>query len=678
MNCGRAVHWICFGALAVAHAAASAQQPPWRPELVPPGAGAAAQSAPLRIHVAGIPADAPARLAVELDALDVTSLAVLDGTDIVITPAQPLAFGSHRLRLIENTPEGDIAERGEWRFDIRKSSAFRDASLAANVTANAVDRVADHNLTAAPGKLQGNGSAQVQAAVANDDWKASGTASIVANGQASQMPPPGNRIDLAQYLIAAQRGAVAGRMGDQTLGPDSLVMQGFARRGVSADLSGGIGHVTGFAMRTTPTSGSQDLSGLEDSRNRVNGAVASINPLPGRPGDLVLSGTYVDGEGKTQNGVGVAGVDQASGGNAGDVAADARLFDRLLRLRGEYAHSSFDFDGSGTGIDARSGRAYSGLANYTPWHDLVVLNQPLVWNLGAERKQISTFFHSPANPGMIADRDLGQAFTGLSWRGMNVQASAGREHDNVDDLALLPTTQSRQRALSLGYSPLQTPSPTGAPSNPWYGQPMLNASYMMLKRDLAINPGALPLAEGPLHQTRNLMFGAQFQYATGGWGLSRGIVTDNDFTGQAPDTRTVSDRVQTGMRLAKANVAAYLQHDQTDNLSLDTRTQAAIAGATLAYPFTTRVTSNLGYTVRHAWAQQTPSDEIDSDATFGVSWILVAAAGTRPGVAVGMDGSRHRCRDKSGSTGGTLSTFAACADTYQMFLKVSVSWMPTY
>src|SRR5258708_19787571 len=141
--------------------------------------------------------------------------------------------------------------------------------------------------------------------------------------------------------------------------PEGLVMQGSARRGISADLSGGgIARITGFSMHTTPIAGSQDLSGVGDSHNRLDGVIAMINPFAGRPDDLAVSGTYVNGEGTTLNGAGVAGSNQAFGGRAGGVVADANLFDRLLRLRGEYAHSAFAFDGSRTRPPPHSAHPY--------------------------------------------------------------------------------------------------------------------------------------------------------------------------------------------------------------------------------------------------------------------------------------------------------------------------------
>ncbi|HUJ88126.1 MAG TPA: hypothetical protein VLX30_14855 [Burkholderiales bacterium] len=669
--------WMFGGAIAALHAMAFAQQAGWKPVFVPPGAGATAQTAPLRIHVAGIPADTPQHLGVELDDIDVTSLAALDGSDIVITPAQPIAFGAHTLRLVEYTPDGGIAERGQWAFEIRQSAAFLQSQLRANVTLTASQRVANHNVDTSVGPLQGTGSAQIQGRVANETWQANGSMSLVSSSQTAQMPLQGSHLDIAQYLLSAQHGSVSASVGDHTaLGPESLVMQNFARRGVTVDLAAGsAAHVTGFSMSATPLAGSRNLSGTQDDRNRIDGMVASLFPLPGRPEALALSGTYVDGESTGMSGAGVAGSPQPYGGHAGSLVADAQLFDKLLRLRGEAARSSYDFDGVGVGLEPQAGHAYSGLANYTPWHSLNVLGQPLVWNVGVQKKVLSTFFQSPATPGAIADRDMGQLFSGLNWYGLSAQAAAAKEHDNVDDLALVPRTRTTQHSFSLNWVPVQRAVAGTAPAMAWYGTPSLSASYVKVSKELTDNAGSFLLALGPLHETSNLMLGAQFQHASWSWGATHTRVEDQDFAGYTPQTVTTADRLQTAFLVKKLNVGASVEHDKTEDLTNVARSQAMIGGATLAYPFTRRVSSNLTYNVRHAWSDVPASDQITSDTTLGLNWVVVAANGQRPGLSLGLDGSYHSCRDKLASS----SSFGAvCENSYQAFVRMSISWMPSF
>lgn len=369
----------------------------------------------------------------------------------------------------------------------------------------------------------------------------------------------------------------------------------------------------------------------------------------------------------------MAGSPQPYGGHAGSLVADAQLFDKLLRLRGEAAHSSYDFDGVGVGLEPQSGHAYSGLANYTPWHSLNVLGQPMVWNVGAQKKVLSTFFQSPATPGAISDRDMGQVFSGLNWYGLSAQAAAAKEHDNVDELALVPRTRTTQHSFSLNWVPVRAGAQASA--MPWYGTPSLSASYVTVSKELTDTAGSFLLSVGPLHDTSNLMLGAQFQHATWNWGATHTRIEDKDFAGYTPDTVTTADRLQAGVLVSKLNLGASVEHDKTEDLTNVARAQAMIGGATLAYPFTERVSTTLTYNVRHAWSDVPASDQITSDTTLGLNWMVVAPSGQRPGMSLGLDGSYHSCRDKL----AVSSSFGAvCVNSYQAFVRMSVSWMPSF
>ena len=297
-----------------------------------------------------------------------------------------------------------------------------------------------------------------------------------------------------------------------------------------------------------------------------------------------------------------------------------------------------------------------------------------MWSVGAQKKVLSTFFQSPATPGAVADRDMGQLFSGLNWYGLSAQAAAAKEHDNVDDLALLPRTRTTQHSFSLNWVPLQRVAPGAAPATPWYGTPSLSASYATVRKELTDNAGSFLLALGPLHETSNLMLGAQFQHASWNWGVSHTRVEDKDFAGYSPETVTTADRLQAGFLVKKLNVGASVEHDKTEDLTNVARAQAMIGGATLAYPFTDRISSSLTYNVRHAWSDVPASDQTTSDTTLGLNWLVVAANGQRPGMSLGLDGSYHSCRDKL----AVSSLGAACLNSYQAFLRMSVSWMPSF
>jgi hypothetical protein len=264
-------------------------------------------------------------------------------------------------------------------------------------------------------------------------------------------------------------------------------------------------------------------------------------------------------------------------------------------------------------------------------------------------------------------------FSGLNWYGLSAQAAAAKEHDNVDDLALVPRTQTTQHSFTLNWVPPQTGAQASA--MPWYGTPSVSASYVTLDKALTDNAGSFLLAVGPLHQTSNLLVGAQFQHATWNWGFSHTRVEDKDFAGYTPETVTTADRLQTSVLVKKLNLGASVEHDKTEDLTNVARAQAMIGAATLAYPFSDRVSGNLTYNVRHAWSDVPASDQVTSDTTLGMNWVVIAASGQRPGVSLGLDGSYHSCRDKLAAAG---SFGAFCVNSYQAFARMSVSWMPSF
>ena len=69
------------------------------------------------------------------------------------------------------------------------------------------------------------------------------------------------------------------------------------------------------------------------------------------------------------------------------------------------------------------------------------------------------------------------------------------------------------------------------------------------------------------------------------------------------------------------------------------------------------------------------SDSITSDTTVALNWVVVPAKELHPGLSLGVDGSYHDCRDKLGEAASTLG---ACLTSYQAFVRLGVSWMPTF
>jgi hypothetical protein len=655
------------------HGVARAQQAQWTPELLQPATSTRAPTDPLRIRLANVPEKTLELLALELDEIDVTSMVTMDGDVVVYMPPQPLNYGKHQLRLVEHSQDGNINVRGQWTFELRKSALFRDAQVNGNVTINGGYRTSDKGLSdPAPDRGQADGNGQFNWSAENENWHTSGTLSIIANTQSQLMPRQAGHIDLGQYLAAADSGMFGIKVGDHAIGSDSLILQSFSRRGISASATtpDNKAALTVFSMHTTPITGAVNVLGVADSANLVNGAVATVQPIPSNVESLALMGAYVNGESNGQTSTNVIGGPGASGGSAGSIIADSNLLQQRLRLRGELAKSSYDFDGSSGDLAPLGGHAYSGLVTYVPWSDMVVTGHPFLWNLGLEKKLISTYFHSPSNPGGISDRDMSRIFTGVNWYGFDVQINAGKESDNVDDNPLIPVTDSRQRSSVITYSPQvnYAPQANGQPlETPWYGMPSFNVSFMSLNKDIAQLNGAVGGAlNQPVHSTYTSIAGANFQYVTWDWGIMQTWVKDQGYNlDTTPFTRTAATQLHGNFRFLEKLTAGMNAFSQNvDYVNAGTQTNGVGGGLNLAYPFTDKINSSLAYSTRHDWSTNGSGNTVASNTTAALSWVVKTPHGVTPGVKLGMDGSYQDVSNNSAA--------------YQVFLRLSLSWAPGY
>jgi len=648
-----------------------AQQAQWTPEFLQPSANTREPSDPLRIRLAKLPPKTLELLTLELDEIDVTSMMTMEGDVAVFNPPQPLANGEHQLRLVEHGQDGSISERGQWTFEMRQSALFRDAQANGTITVNGSYRASEKGLgNPPPDRSQADGTGQFNWAAENEDWRTSGMMSIIANSQTQAMPRQVGHIDLGQFQAAADSGMFGVKVGDHAIGPDSLILQSFNRRGISASATthGNKATLTVFSMHTTPITGGANILGVADSANLVNGATATVQPIPGNADALAMMGTYVNGESNGQTGSSVNGGPGASSGNAGSIVADSSLLQQRLRLRGEFASSSYDFDGSTGSLAPLGGHAYSGLVTYVPWSDMVVSGQPLLWNMGVEKKFISTYFHSPSNPGAISDRDMSRVFTGVNWYGLDVQINLGKESDNVDDNLLIPVTDTKQRSGVFTYSPQINYGPQAngqPPETPWYGQPTFSASFMSLNRDITQLSGTTTVSQ-PTHSSNSSAAKATFQYATWYWDITQTWVKDQGYNLDAtPLTRNSNTQLQGNFRfLEKLNVGMNVFSQNVKNEEAGTQTNGAGGGFNLAYPFTDKINSSLVYTTRHDWSNNGSSGTVTNNTTAAVSWNVVTAHGVKPGVKLGMDGSYQDVTNSNA--------------TYQVFLRMSLTWAPGY
>ena len=587
-----------------------------------------------------IPPDQRQGLALELDGIDVTSLLRWDGEYARFTPTQPLAFGTHRFRLLRFAADGTPAELGRWAIEVRSSRRFREISGAADITITGYQRLAKNLSGSAEAGTGAQGGANLKARLANGRWAIDGTANVFVD-TTRQSTSNESWIDLGQYLIsgtASNDQAIASLyVGDRAEDFNSLILQDFNRRGLagSARINALHAQVTAFSKRTDAITGAQDFFGLSDPDRRVDGVVARFQPLADHPAALDLSGAYITGKGKA-DGQGIGTVGEEASGDAWSGGIDSRLFGKQLHLYGEYAVSRFDFDGRGS-LDKVTDHAWRVGADFAP---APRAGRSYDWDIGVQNQRVGTFFTSLADPSLPSDQNITQVQGNLHWRALSLQASAARLNDNLEDESDIARVVSYDYDLSLDYAPDPELGPDGRITG-WLGTPDYTLQLHRTRNDEK-NRHASVAADPTNNRTRQATLGANFNYTRASWGLSYTYSDFEDMTGLTADTTTQSAILSASLPFFEDHliVAPSAQFQTT----LDSDNHVRLNETVLSLESTAALIANRlsgGLTLSMDRTRQT-DETIDCrvwsmDATL--AYTLLAARRNRPGFDLGVNGS---------------------------------------
>ncbi len=637
----------------------------WVPELQPPAGGSfyAADEAIVLVIPDEIAAGAAVELAVELDEFDVTALLQVEGGRLLLDPPEPLAAGMHQLRLVEYGSDGSIIERGAWSFEVRDGEALQELSASANTSVDLLYRFAGNDLIDPPDNFTAQGAGDARARIADGDWSIDADANYFLNSQQDQTID-GKRLDIGEYLFSGAYEAPTDlnvRLGHQDIGADNLIMSDFYRRGLSVTLAQPEENlsVTAFALRSEPILGVDNFTGVADSENRVQGVMVTARPIASLSENVEVSGTFYEGETRAVgNATGFFGED--SSGSGASLAVDTLWLDQRLRLRGELALTRFDFDDSGD-LPADDDLAYSLLASYAliPGGDSD--GEYVSWDVGVEHKRIGTFFASVANPFVVTDRETTLAFTNAVWGEVSMQAQAGYETSNVEELNVLPTDRTYFATFDASYSPVMEPDEDG--SYGWLGQPTFGLALNFNDGKQIDIPAAF-VGLGGDYQVRSATVSASSFYDFWSWSLSQSVNSFEDRSGATGDT--MNYLTDLGLQFQpdeSLTIGPYAQlsifrdnatADDLDsvNIGLD------IAADLIPEVLTSSINGSLNLT-------DSMGHSPDSYFVGGeVLWNAIPAEVNRPGVALAVTGSYQHTDD---------ADFFVADDILQVFGKVKLS-----
>ncbi len=347
---------------------------------------------PIRLELPqSLPTPVRAALHFELDDVSITDAIVFDAGVATYRPIQPLAEGSHRLRLVYAPDRGRWRELGVWQFAVKQ-----DSDTGGDATAVASKRAV----------TPFGAFAELELEVADDEVKES------------------DREDSPEKFLATLRaGQMQARVGPQKLAYNSLIHKDLDRPGAVAewDLGEQI-QIRGFGVSSQADSGYKRLVGTDDARYQLNGVLVEQQlPSYGDNQFSMVSG-WVSGTARSKG-------SEQHGGSAWSVAGNASMLSNQLRLHAEYAGSEFEWDRSAADTkEVDAGQAYAMSMEYHATEDA-----PHKWHVGTQYSEVTPWFGSLGNPTLSTDRINLRTYGGITVDEWQFDAAIDRRRNNLEE-----------------------------------------------------------------------------------------------------------------------------------------------------------------------------------------------------------------------------------------------------
>lgn len=651
--------------LAGISATALALEAGWRGEFAAASGPPIDPREPLRIK---LPDDIdPATLewlSVELDALDVTPILALEGTEIVLRPPRPLGTGTHRLSVTQYSEGGEAVDRGSWVFKVGQAVSYQaraDGTLAATYRADARD-IPEESL---PGKkVTADAVLRLEASAGTADWQVGGN----IDGAWTSQPAEGfDHFEGGNYLATVRVNDVTGQLGQLDPNAESSIISAFQRRGVALSYSnrGQEVQARGFALHTTPVAGFNEGVGIHDPDNRVLGGALTLRPIPKHGEWLTLTGIYLVGSQGPDPGAAVVDQTGVSDGSAWSFEFVSGLFNQRLRLRGEYAATQFDPDGSGEAAEEPD-KAYGGSAVWDMVRDAKLGETPVTWSVGAASQYNGPSFRSLANAGIPTDLQMAKAFTRIGLGGLSAEVVAGRESDNVEDDPAVVTGRTDLLGAAASYSPSLAPDGW---AHTVLGQPRLELGYQQL------HDRTLDLPEGVTDEfdrrNREWSVGLGSGYTMGDW--RAGYRSRREESSAGADSETASETADGAVNVrlwerVTLGLRGQLTEDEESGTSLS-RTNTLVGGDVTVVVIKDHLTARVACQDDRRKASDDSEKLRTWTVDFALELTLLQPRDNWPGVAMSLTGQQQNVDDKVNDENDQ--------EPFQVFLKVNIGWPAT-
>lgn len=465
----------------------------------------------------------------ELDYIDIGSMLALSGQQLVYQPVGALSYGEHELRILRYSDNGNVNEIGYWRFEVRQSQYFQQAMLNGQLSLSLNQLLAESNTQAED--FSADSSGNLQAALLNEGYSINSRADLFAVDDKTRSPT-GKAFDMTTYLIQIQRDSNNLALGHQSYGAVSLLQDGFQKRGLL--LQKGISTINSavslFSYSSADRVGFDSALGINDGDSRITGGSVNYQALQSSNSSLLISSSYLYG--RKENPSFFSITPQVNEGDASNLVVDTSFWQRQLRMRAEVAQSRYDIDGRVFGYDAFRDNAWSTSLLFSPPVD-TTSPFPATYSIGFEVFDVGTNFLSIANPNLPRDRHLQRLFGQFAKAGFNLDIGAEREHNNLDNLSFLATTDTDSWHAN-GIYTLQNSEPDSW--RRWLGQ---QATVNVNIAESNVEDSYTPLGQ-VANDLKSTNYGASLNVFNTGWGwsIARQDQKIIDYSDQQVDTQT--------------------------------------------------------------------------------------------------------------------------------------------
>ena len=625
----------------------------------PPGSYRTSQD-PIQIRLATLPQTVWPYLHLELDAIDVTEFVTRTNGMLRYQSPDALTTGSHQLRLVAVTPDGNIEEIANWQLEIRTSAGFIESSIDANTDLQVMQRVADDYSLDSVSRSQGQGSAAFATTHSTNKVRITGSADFIYNSQSDQTQN-GRKFDVNEFNLTSEWSQAAVSVGHQTVPANSLILADFNRRGVSASVRNESNSVvaTAFGMRTETIIGFENGTGVGDSNHRTAGAVIRASPLTKAPEKLIVSAMYLDGRGNSEGVAEVSDDTPDTEGDASAIVVESYTYKKQAYFRGEYARSRFDFDGRNTGFDAENDRASSVYVQFATERDQERAS-PNNWNVGLLHQRVGQWFHSLGNTYLPSDKEstqLASSYISPSWQ---MTANAAFEQDNVNNDRTLPTIETRLVATALSYTPQ---SENVMPATSLFSNPVYTLGYTHSDQEQVTMPVGFA---GDVTDRNNseVSISAGFTGDAWDWRLAYTLSSEEDVTNVNSDLENHITSLEAHFPLGtQFSLTPIIQSTRARDIDAGSTIEGWNTGLTINYDNQDDWSGGLTYTV----SREDGNDDLTNTRTAILEllarWVYQQAQDNKPGISLFTTANYQDTNSLDGNT-----------DQYQVFVGVNVNW----